>query len=171
MIMKKGNEVHLYHSDTGVYIKTYSSNTQFERENGLYRGAIREYLNGRRKTFPLLISTARYDIHPDIAGLPATDIESPPSPSMAIANTLSEDELRRKHDMFFMIYTFVKNIPDSRFVEESGMLRQLGLLGKPRYREALSRPELKEYKGRVDGVTYYGTQASVRKLKQEGVLQ
>ena len=64
---------------------------------------------------------------------------------------LSEDDLRKKHDMFFMIQHFIAAIPTGKYIDEPTMLRQLSLVGKPRYREALSRPELKDNRGRVDG--------------------
>jgi hypothetical protein len=93
------------------------------------------------------------------------------SPLETKGNIITENELREKHDMFFRIQAFVKKIPDGRFIDESSLLRELSLIGKPRYRDALSRPELKDFKGRVDGVYYYGSHNSIKKLKSEGVLQ
>jgi hypothetical protein len=168
------NEIHLYDSETGQFIQTYPSQKELERSRGLYRGAITDNL--RRKNGlhnKILVSRIKYDVHPKFSGEPPRNTQVVISESIqpTKANTLSEDELRKKHDMFFMIHSFVSNIPEGRFVEEPVMLRQLGLLGKPRYREALSRAELKDYRGKVDGVIYYGSAISIRKLKQEGVLQ
>jgi ribosomal protein L37E len=84
---------------------------------------------------------------------------------------LSEEQLRQKHDMFFMVFSYVKKIPTGKYVEESQMLRELSIIGKPRYRDSISRPELKEYRGKVDGTIYYGELQSIKKLKNEGVLQ
>ena len=97
---------------------------------------------------------------------------------LAIASTpitkpilgISETDLRRKHDMFYIILAFVKKIQIGKFIEESQMLKEVGLYGKPRYRDAISRVELKDYKGKVDGTTYYGHSESIQKLKNEGVL-
>lgn len=88
-----------------------------------------------------------------------------------LLSTLSEADLRKKHDKYFIVMSFLKDIPDGRFIDESTMLRQLSLYGKPGYREAISRPELKDFRGKVDGVIYYGSANSIKKLKQEGVLQ
>jgi len=173
------NEIHLYDSNTGQFIQTYRSQRELERSRGLYRGAITDNLRGRN-TIKILVSRIKYEVHPKFSNGAQPVITEPIHPAKAVinesiqptrANTLSEDELRKKHDMFFMIHSFVSNIPEGRFVEEPVMLRQLGLLGKPRYREALSRAELKDFRGKVDGVIYYGSAISIRKLKQEGVLQ
>jgi hypothetical protein len=164
-------EVHLYDHNTGVFIRTYPSQGSLEKDNGLYRGAVGDYLNGRGN-FRVLVSRQKYDIHPDFSnGNSAETFSEPQIISPLKLNTLSEDDLRKKHDMFYMISSFIKGIPDGRYVEEPVMLRQLGLMGKPRYREALSRAELKDNRGKVDGVIYYGSISSIKKLKNEGVLQ
>lgn len=168
-------EVHLYDSNTGEYVKTYPSQSLLERENGLRMGTLNEFFSGKIKKIRVVVSREKLDIHPDfINGKPHPVLVQHPNekqPVQVITTSLSEDELRKKHDMVFMIHSFVRNIPEGRFVEEPVMLRQLGLLGKPRYKDALSRAELKDYKGKVDGVVYYGSSSSIRKLKQEGVLQ
>ena len=168
------NEIYLYDRQTGKYIKPIPSMRSLEREYGLYRGAVQDILNGHGgigKKF--LVSREKHDFHPlffskkdDAPTVISTD--EPLSPGEVL---LSENELRHKHDMFFKVISFVKGIPDGKYIEETAMLRQLGMIGKPRYKDAITRPELKDYKGKVDGVTYYGTQSSIVKLKQEGVLQ
>lgn len=170
----KPREIHLYDSATGEYVTTYRSQRELERENGMYRGAISDMLTGKTK-LKLLISTEKYDFHPSFEATnqkPPQEIPQEAKPVKIQDNGLmSEAELRKKHDMFYMIFSFVKGIPEGKFVEETNMLRQLTLLGKPRYRDALSRAELKQFKGKVDGVTYYGASGSIQKLKSEGVLQ
>jgi hypothetical protein len=171
----KPREIHLYDSVTGEYVTTYESQRALERENGMYRGAISDMLTGKTK-LKLLISTERYDIHPSFEAVacqkPPQEIPQETKPvKVQDIGLMSEAELRKKHDMFYMIFSFVKGIPEGKFVEETNMLRQLTLLGKPRYRDALSRAELKQFKGKVDGVTYYGASVSIQKLKSEGVLQ
>ena len=86
------------------------------------------------------------------------------------SGVLSEAQLRERHDMFFIIMTYLQKIQKGMFIEESQMLKDLGLYGKARYREALSRLE-KEYRGKVDGTIYYSNPESISKLKSEGVLQ
>lgn len=167
-------EIHKYDIQSGKHSGVFPSFGIFEKEHGLYRGSVRDilkYNGGKRNN--ILISIERHDIHPLYNGVPLNKLIEPikVKDERPKENLLSEDELRIKHDMYYMIQIYLNGMPDGKFVEESAMLRQLSLLGKPRYREALSRHELKEYKGRVDGVTYYGSPASIKKLKSEGILQ
>lgn len=84
---------------------------------------------------------------------------------------VSESQLREKHDKFFIIMNFLRAIPEGNFIDEGQLLKEVKLLGKPGYRDALAREEIKPYKGKVDGTTYYGAIKSINKLKTEGVLQ
>lgn len=160
-------QVHLYDSYTGVFIESYSSMRELERAQGLFRGKVRDIINKNPEKGKLLVSFIKYDVHPLFA---REETSNAPEP-LSELKTLTEDELKMKHDLFTKILGFIKEIPGGRFIDEATMLRSLGLYGKPRYREALSRPELKDMKGRVDGVTYYGPAEGIKKLKQEGVLQ
>lgn len=169
MVRGKGCEIHLYDSSTGAFVQTYPSQTRLEADLGLYRGKSSEILLGQIPQ-SILISREKADIFPGF-NKEAQPIITPKVTKPISITMLSESDLRKKHDMFFMIISFIKSIPDGSYVEEPVMLRQLGLIGKPRYREALSRAELKDYKGRVDGVTYYGSSSSIRKLKSEGIIQ
>jgi hypothetical protein len=83
---------------------------------------------------------------------------------------ITESELRQKHDMFFNIFKRVKEISRGLFIEENQLLKELGYQGKPRYKDAIARDELKIYRGKVDGTIYYGHPDSIDKLKKEGVL-
>lgn len=169
-IIGKPQTVHYYDPTTGKYVKSYDSFADLEREHGLYRGAVSEILKGKCNKRKGLVSLEKYDINPLFVQTEPVTIEPTP-PKINNEGLLSEAELRKKHDMFYMIFSFVKGLPDGKFVEETSMLRQLTLYGKPRYKDALSRAELKDFKGKVDGVTYYGASTSIGKLKREGVLQ
>lgn len=165
-------EIHLYDSVTGKYVKTYDSYAQLERENGFYRGAVSDILKSKVKP-KILISKEKNDVHPSfLSNAPEPMVSEVIKPVKTHeGGLLSEAELRKKHDMFYQIFSFVKSIPEGKFVEETTMLRQLTLLGKPRYKEALAREDLKQFKGKVDGTIYYGNPNSIHKLKSEGVLQ
>ena len=156
-------QIHFYNKEDGTFLKSFPSQTSAEKEFNLYRGAIADMLR-RKGTGKMLVSKEKHDIHPLFATSESQKRKGPDK-------LLSEIELRQKHDMFFMVHSFVKDIPEGKFIEESIMLKQLEILGKARYRDAISRPELKDYKGRVDGTTYYGSPDSIKKLKSEGVLQ
>lgn len=174
--MAAKTEIHLYDSNTGMYLESFSSFREAERIKGWYRGAISDALKRRFKSRNgILCSTIRYDVYPGFVEVEKL-VEEPEkseckSNTRFLSKSLTEQELRQKHDMFFMVKNYVENIPVGRFVDETQMLRDLGILGKPRYRDAIMRPELKEYKGKVDGTTYYGSIESIKKLKSEGVLQ
>lgn len=164
-------EVHLYNSD-GSYCKSFESQSFMESQLGIYRGAVRDILNNRVKNPKLLISEIKAPKYPGV--LPQQkSLDSPIVQKTASEKKmlLSEEDLRKKHDMYFMILSFLKSIPAGNYIDESSMLRQLSLYGKPRYREALSRQEIKDYRGKADGVIYYGSVHSIKKLKDEGVLQ
>lgn len=164
----KAVKIYLYDLTTGEYLGERPSYHVLEEERGLNKNAVYDCLRktgGRMPSQNLLISKTK--LNGNTTSFTQTAKENEELPAML----LTEEEVRQKHDMFFMVISFVNKIPDRKFVEEGQMLRQLGLFGKPRYRDAISRPELKEYKGKVDGTTYYGSIESVRKLKQEGVLQ
>lgn len=169
-IIGKPQTVHYYDPVTGKYVKSYDSFADLEREHGLYRGAVSEILKGKCKKREGQVSLEKHDVHPLFSKAePVTELPTPPK--INNEGLLSEAELRKKHDMFYQILSFVKGLPEGKYVEETSMLRQLTLFGKPRYREALTREDLKQFKGKVDGTVYYGNPNSIQKLKREGVLQ
>lgn len=165
-----GTTIHLYDKETGKYVRPFKSYGELEQELGLYRGYVYEFLKGKNKRAKVLISTQKYDTYPGVTSVPEVRKEEPKQAPQSDL-LLSETDLRQKHDMFYKVLSFVKEIPGGMFVEESKMLRQLGILGKPRYRDIISREELKEFRGKVDGTIYYGSPASIKKLKSEAVLQ
>lgn len=170
--MQKSKPIYQYDNITGKLIASFTSQSEAEQSLGLYRGAAYDILSGSCNRKGLLLSTEKYDVYPDLR----TDIDKPilkltVKPKEKEVNlTLSEKDLREKHDMYYIISKFVNDIPEGQYIEETAMLRHLSLFGKPRYREALTRVD-KDNKGKVDGTVYYGALNSIRKLKQEGVLQ
>lgn len=182
-IMKQAIKTYVYELGTGKFLAEKKSYGEVERELGLSHGFVYDALrraNGKIASRNVVVSTTKYDVFP-IENFPNMQkfnkvfkVDNPiveEVKSQVVAITLTEEQLRQKHDMFFMVFTYVKAIPPTKFVEEGQLLRELGLLGKPRYRDAISRQELKEYKGKVDGTVYYGSIESIKKLKSEGVLQ
>ena len=163
--------IYLYDTKTGKNIGgPYTSQRDAERQHGFYRGYISDIQRGKVKGEPkVLVSEEKYDTYPGFTP-GSTQPKEEQKPATGVTH-ISEADLRKKHDMYFMVLSFIQGIPEGEFVEESVMLRHLGIVGKPRYRDAITRPELKDFKGKVDGVTYYGSQTSIKKLKSEGVLQ
>lgn len=147
----------------GSYNSEYKSMREAERSLGLYRGAVVDLMKRKSPGGKYVFSFVKLD--KSLMVLPSQEETEQPG------QLLTETDLRQRHDLFFMILSYLQKICEGKFIEEGAMLRTLGLVGKPRHRDALSRPELKDYKGRVDGVTYYGSVESIKKLKREGVLQ
>jgi hypothetical protein len=168
--MFDSKEIHQYDSETGAYIKSFPSQNVAEKELHMYRGAIADILK-RKITRPgmKLFSKVKYDVYPEFT--PSNFVTSTPAAKIPAGTTITEQQLREKHDMFFQIMTYVQRIPCGRFIEEGQMLRELAIAGKPHYKDCLGRPELKNFRGKVDGTVYYGPEDSIKKLKGEGVLQ
>jgi hypothetical protein len=180
--MKQAIKTYLYELGTGKFLEEKESYGAVERMLEIPKGTVYDVLrrgNGRIASRNVVVSKTKYDVFP-IENFPnlqkynkvfkvdkSTILQEVKTPEI----TMSEEQLRQKHDMFFMVFTYVKAIPPTKFVEEGQLLRELGLVGKPRYRDAITRPELREYKGKVDGTVYYGSIESIKKLKSEGVLQ
>lgn len=159
-------EIHIYDPASLVYLRSYPSKMAGEMGERLYRGAMTDAMKHGGKIGNTLVSLIKADIFPGTP--PMREVKRKEINGIGV---FTEGQLREKHDMFFMVYSYVSKIPKGSYIEEIHMLKELGLLGKPRYRDAISRHELKENKGRVDGVNYYGHIESIKKLKSEGVLQ
>lgn len=160
--------IYMYDNITGELVREFKSQTDAERSLGLYRGAVGDALKGKNNKHKLLFSREKYDKF--ALNTDGINTEKKQASASIQLSTLSEKDLREKHDMYYIIQSFISKIPEGEYIEETSMLRHLSLWGKPRYREALARIE-KDNKGKVDGTTYYGSITSIRKLKQEGVLQ
>ena len=87
------------------------------------------------------------------------------------ASRLSIEQIRKRHDKFYIVSKKIAFIPKDMFIEESELLKELGLLGKPGSKEVTSRMDLKENRGKADGIVYFGHRESIERLKREGVLQ
>jgi len=174
MSINGSKEVYLYDPQTKKLIREFESQRDAEKEFGLYRGAVSDCIRRGMNRNKYLFSNIKSDFYPDrpkrIFNIKEI-LSKEPSLVGEPINALSEEDLRKKHDKYFIVLSFLKEVPDGKYIDESSMLRQLSLYGKPGYREAISRPELKDFKGKVDGVVYYGSMNSIKKLKQEGVLQ
>lgn len=177
--------IYVYDIRTGELKQTFCSGRDMEKQFELYRGASLKIQKTHQGKFEdWIISKEKYDLFPLNTlsekilpyvrlkkPLPPAFVSPPMEKEQVPGNVLSEDQLRQKHDMFFIVRSYIDKLPVGQFIEEAQMLRELGLYGKPRYRDAITRTELRDNKGKVDGTTYYGHIDSIRKLKQEGVLQ
>lgn len=83
--------------------------------------------------------------------------------------TLTEQDLRRKHDGVFRVTEAAKAIPEGQFITEADFISSLNLRGG--YRAILERKDFELYRGRADGGVYYWAHPkSMQKMKNERVL-
>ena len=172
--MGKSTEVHCYNPETGEFIQSYSSIAAAEQEIGTYRGKVSEFLAGKYKSLPggkywSRTKTDRIDLQEkQVKSLyKSGNGKTTHSPNII----LTEDQLRKKHDMFYIVHENLERLEKGKFVEEASFLRSMQISGKPGYRTAIDHPDVRPYKGKADGFTYYGHPESVQKLKDEGVLK
>jgi hypothetical protein len=173
----KGTKVYVY-KETGEFFDEFDSFRQAEETLGLYRNLIYEYLRGLRK-YPVkgfVFSKHKAEIFPGEILKKREVVKPKNNQKIIIPETngniqfLSEADLRKKHDMFFILKSELNILQKGQFIEETKLIRKIGLWGKPGFRTVIDAPEVKLYKGKADGVIYFGHPESINKLKNEGVL-
>lgn len=83
--------------------------------------------------------------------------------------SLTEAQLRMKHDNTYRFREALKNIKPGVYIPQAQFVRKLNL--KPPYRATLDLPEFEPYHGKASGSTvYWGHPDSIKKMKEEGVL-
>lgn len=94
-----------------------------------------------------------------------------PAPaSSGAVGRLTEADLRRKHDIGYIVRLKAAEIEKGVFYPEADFIRLSGIKVSSGYRTALDHPDLTKYKGRAGGVTYWGHPESIRKMKDETIL-
>lgn len=85
-------------------------------------------------------------------------------------NCLTEDELRRKYDVFYIVKQAADKLRFGVYVSEAEFARQAGLRGQQGSRMALDNPELNKYHGKAGGTVYWSHPDSIAKMKKEAIL-
>jgi len=83
---------------------------------------------------------------------------------------LSEQEFRAKHDSLYKLEQAVKMLMPDKFIPENEF-RATVAIDPSKFRSKADLPQFDTYKGRVNGVTYWGHPRDIKRLKDEGVLQ
>jgi len=84
--------------------------------------------------------------------------------------SLSEDDIRRKHDNAFKIREAAGKIMEGEYILENDFISNLNIRGG--YKYIVERPEFEKYRGRASGDCWYWSHPnSIMKLKNEGILQ
>lgn len=152
-------------------IHEFETATEAEAALGLYTGAVYESAVRFKRPFKGI----QWSYKPiETLTVRDAEIKNEPNPKQhtSVKNPIymTESELKTKHDQYTILMNAIRQIPDGMFIEESKLLKNAGLWGKPGYRSTTDRPEFRDYKGKADGVVYFGSEKSVKKLKMEGVL-
>ena len=83
---------------------------------------------------------------------------------------LTEDDIRKRHDIVFIVRDKAAQVPKGEFYTESDFIRFAGIRVQPGYRQALDHPDFAMYRGKAGGTTYWGHPDSIQKLKDEYIL-
>jgi len=108
----------------------------------------------------------RHNIEVPKEGAPLLQVESDPSKSIG----LSEEQLRAKHDIRFIVASKLKELKPGTYLTRSEFIQFCGIRPGQGYSDVLEHPNYDSYHGKVSGVIYFSHPDSIKKLKSEGVL-
>jgi len=83
---------------------------------------------------------------------------------------LTEEQLRSKHDMRYIIETKCKELKKGTYLPQGEFVQFCGINAGARYKDILEHPKHNDFHGKAGGTVYWGHPDSIRKLKDEGVL-
>lgn len=83
---------------------------------------------------------------------------------------ISIHEIIKTHDVDELIKQGIKKFEKGTLLTESEFVDLSGLRGK-NYRTTLDSPDMKQHKGRIDGVTYYGVPTDIEDLKTRYIMR
>jgi len=83
---------------------------------------------------------------------------------------ISINEIIKTHDVDELLKQGLKKLERGTLFTESEFVDLSGLRGK-NYRTTLDSPEMRQYKGRIDGVTYYGIPTDIEDLKTRYIMR
>lgn len=82
---------------------------------------------------------------------------------------LSEQELRFRHDALYKLEQAVKTLTSGKFIPEPEFRTTISI-DPSKFRSKADLPQFDQFKGKVQGVTYWGNPKDIKRLKDEGVL-
>lgn len=83
---------------------------------------------------------------------------------------LSESQLRAKFDTRFIVENKCKELKEGVFLTLAEFIQACGIRPGAGYRGVVDHPDYEKYRGKAGGTTYWSHPASIKKLKDEGVL-
>jgi hypothetical protein len=83
---------------------------------------------------------------------------------------LSEQELRSKHDGLYKLEQAVKTLMPGKFIPEPEFRATIAT-NPSQFRSKADLPQFDIYRGRTQGITYWGHPRDIKRMKDEGILQ
>lgn len=83
---------------------------------------------------------------------------------------LSEAQLRAKFDLRFIVESKCKELKEGNFLTLAEFIQLCGIRPGAGYRGIIDHPDYEKYHGKAGGTSYWSHPASIKKLKDEGVL-
>ena len=83
---------------------------------------------------------------------------------------VSIEEIIRTHDVDELIKQGLKKLEKGTLLTEQEFVDICNLRGKP-YRSFIESPEMKIYKGKIDGTYYYGVPTDIEILRQKFIMR
>lgn len=83
---------------------------------------------------------------------------------------LTESQLRAKFDTRFIVENKCKELKEGVFLTLAEFIQACGIRPGAGYRGVVDHPDYEKYRGKAGGTTYWSHPASIKKLKDEGVL-
>jgi len=83
---------------------------------------------------------------------------------------ISEDELRKKHDVKYIIRQAAMKLKKDKYVMDNDFIKKCNLGMQTGYRQSMEDAEFTKYKGRAGRITYWSHPESIQKMKTCCVL-
>lgn len=83
---------------------------------------------------------------------------------------VSMDEIIKTHDVEILIKEGLRKLEKGQLLTESDFVDMANLRGKM-YRTYLEQPDMKAYKGKIDGTMYYGIPSDIEILRQKYIMR
>lgn len=84
---------------------------------------------------------------------------------------LSENQLREKHDVRYQVDCATKQLKEGFYLTDGEFVAMAKIKAGQGYRAVIDHPEFEKFRGRAGSVNYWSHPTSIKKLKEEGVMQ
>jgi len=83
---------------------------------------------------------------------------------------ITENQLRAKHDNRYIIERKCQDLKQGAYLTNAEFITWCGIKPGMGYRNIIEHPDYDKYHGRAGSIIYWSNPASIKKLKDEGVL-